>query len=367
MAVFVTNDKKIKDIVNYIAKGEDIVITNNKGKYIGLVSNEKALRYLNKPETNIEKIMIKIKPLKTKDIVEIIEKMINSNLRSIIVEEDGKIVVYSIFDILKTIINDKKILEKIKIEDFSGNVYTIDEKDTIDKAIGIMKHKGVSRLIVVNEKGEAIGILSLSDILRYLLIKDNEKLRTPELTDLEVEVRSIINRQLIFANKNDSIEKVIDLLIRNRIFSVPVLDNGKPVTIITAKDILIHYLQLKKEEEINITVFGIPLDEIDQKYIKNKYESFYRKYKNVIGEARLIIHVKKVNENIRERKIYYVMKARLISEKTKLYAEESGYEFYSTVNNLFNILENEIEKIKHKNEREYYLENIFKNDVIQYL
>jgi predicted transcriptional regulator len=368
MVVLVTEDKKIKDVVKYIAQGEDIVVTDNKGKFLGILQNDRAIRYLYRPETSLSKIIVKIKPLKGYDIVEIIEKLVNSNIRATFVKEDDKIEVINIFDVLRNILEDKKILEKLEIEEIMNPAYTIEEKESIKKAIGLMKDKGISRLIVVNEKGEAVGILSLSDILRYLLIENNERLRSPEGKDLDIEIRSVMSNKLIFVNKEENIENLIKLLIDNKIFSIPVLERGKPVGIITAKDMLVHYLQYKKEKEYNIIVHGIPLDEIDKKYIRKKYEEFYKRYKNILGEnIRLILHVKKINEDIKNRKIYYEIKAKLISDKGKINVDDNGYDFYSTVKDIFEILANEAEKIKHKNEREYMLENIFKNDVIQYI
>ncbi|BFI73280.1 hypothetical protein YN1_2670 [Nanoarchaeota archaeon] len=368
MVVFVTHDKEIKDIVKYIEQGEDIIVTDNKGKYLGILQNDRAIRYLHRPETKIEKIMIKLKPLKNYDIIEIIEKIINSNLRSVVIKEDDKIEFVNIFDILNNIIEDKDILKKLNIEEVMNPVYTIEEKESVKKAIGLMKDKGISRLVIVNEKGEAVGILSLSDIIRSILIEDNEKIRTPKEEYFDVEVRSIMSNKLIFINKGESIENLIKLMINNKVFAIPVLDKGKPIGIITAKDILIHYLQYKKEKVYNLVVHGVPLDEIDEGYIKNKYEEFYKKYKNVLGEnIRLILHVKKINEDIKNKKIYYQIKAKLITDKGKFNVDEHGYDFYSTIRDIFEILSNEAEKVKHKNEREYMMESMFKNDIIKYI
>ncbi|BBL45858.1 homoserine O-acetyltransferase [Nanobdella aerobiophila] len=367
MVKFITGDHEIKNIVGDIYRGEDIIITDKKGKYLGILSNEKALRYLNKPNTKIDKLIIKIKPIDG-DITYIIEKMIGSNTRLIPVKKGDKIEIMNIFDLLNNIYNDKNTLRNIKIEDIKNNAYTIYENDNINKAINIMKENGISRLIVINNENKPVGILTISDILRKLLIQNNEEIRVPKDEDFDIKIKSIIKNNLIFASKKDSIENIIELLVKNKIFSVPILDEKNNLYgIVTAKDILIAYLQNKKEKKYNIVISGIDLDEIDQKYIKNEYERFNKKYSNILGNIKIIIHVKKINENIKDKKIFYSIKARLISDKLRFYVQNNGYDFYSTINDIFHILSNEAEKYKHKDEREYLLQRMFKDDIIRYI
>ena len=368
MAVFISKDKKIGDIVEYIKKGEDIIVTDNNGKPIGILENSKAIRYLYRPDTKIEKIVNKIKPLKTNNIIDIVEKLINSNSRLTFVREDGQIKVVNIYDVLKEILNDKEILRKMNLNEIINEAYTIYEDENIKKAIGIMKDKGISRLIVLDKNNKVSGIISLTDILKYMLIDNSNNIRTPNEKDFDIKIKSIMSNKLIFTNKDDDLEKIINLMIENKVFSLPILDNGNLVGIITAKDILINYLQYKKEKEYNLVVHGIPLDEIDISYIKKLYERFYKKYRNVLGEnIRLLIHIKKVNEDKANKKIYYQIRAKLIYNNGKFSIDDHGYDLYSTIKDIFSILENEAEKIKHKNEEKYMLESMFKNDVIYYL
>jgi len=368
MAVFISKDKKIGDIVEYIKKGEDIIVTDNNGKVLGVLENSKAIRYLYRPDTKIEKVINKIKPLKTNNIIDIVEKLISSNSRVTFVREDGQIKIVNIYDVLKDILNDKEILRKMNLNEIINEAYTIYEDENIKKAIGIMKDKGISRLIVLDKNNKVSGIISLTDILKYMLIDNSNNIRTPNEKDFDIKVKSIMSSKLIFANKDNNIEKIINLMIENKVFSLPILDNGNLVGIITAKDILINYLQHKKEKEYNLVVHGIPLDEIDMNYIKKMYERFYKKYRNVLGEnVRLLIHIKKINEDKKNRKIYYQIRAKLIYNNGKFSIDDHGYDLYSTIKDIFSILENEAEKIKHKNEEKYMLESMFKNDIIYYL
>ncbi|MFZ8800785.1 MAG: CBS domain-containing protein [Candidatus Nanopusillus sp.] len=368
MAIFIPKDKKIRDIVEYIKKGEDIIVTDNNGKILGVLENSKAIRYLYRPDTKIEKVVNRIKPLKTNNIIDIVEKLINSNSRVTFVRENGKIKIVNIYDILKEILNDKDILKKMNLNEIINEAYTIYEDDNIKKAIGTMKDKGISRLIVLDKNNKVSGIISLTDILKYMLIDNNNNIRTPNEKDFDIKIRSIMNSKLIFANIDDNIEKIINLMIENKVFSLPILNNGNLTGIITAKDILISYLQHKREKEYNLVVHGIPLDEIDINHIKKMYEKFYKKYRNVLGEnIRLSLHIKKINENKINKKIYYQIKAKLIHNNGKFTIDDHGYDLYSTIKDVFSILENEAEKIKHKNESRYMLENMFKNDIIYYL
>ncbi len=370
MVVAVTKDKKISDIIDYIKKGEDILVLDNKGKYFGVISNDKIIKYLYRPDTTIEKITLRIKPLGDYNILDIIEKMILSNTRIVPVKKDDKIEIVNIFEVLESIKEDKEIINKLSINNLvNRNIYFVYDKDDVSKAIGLMKSKGVSRLIVLSSKDNTpIGIISLSDIIRYFVFEKERNSGSFEEKDLEIEVRSIISNKLIYVNSTDSLLKVIETLVNNRIFSVPVLENYKIYGIITAKDILISYLQLKKEKQYNLVIHGIDLDEIDIKYIRKKYEGLIKKYSKILGDdIRLVLHIKKVNESIEDRIIRFIIKARLWSSKVNINVSYDGIELYSTINNIFYLLYEELEKIKHKNERNYMIQRIYKDDIFRYI
>jgi len=367
MTKIVSLDARVQDIIEDIRNGESFIVIDKKGEYKGILTNEKLVRYLFNPETKIEKIYTKIKPLKTLNFIEIGKKMISANTRIIPVEIENKIELISIWEVLNNLAEiDKQYFENTIARDIMNPPVTVYENDEIKKVIVMMKNKGVSRVIVVNKEGKAVGIISVSDIVRYFTFK-KERATKGEIYEREekIEIKGLLSGKLIYAKPEDNLYKIIKILYQNRIFAVPILENEIPVGIITAKDILIHYLSYLDKKELPIIIHGIDASEIDKGLIEKKFKELYRKFGKIIGEnPRLIVHIKKIGgkkEGIK-RKYFYTINAKLISDKLKIFASENGYDFSLVVRSVFDILESEIEERKEK----YYIERLLKED-LEYL
>ncbi len=117
----------------------------------------------------------------------------------------------------------------------------------------------ISGCPVVNDKGEVVGVLSEVDILEALKTqyKELRMLMPPEITfgisfvqvvkersavkalqDLkEITVKDAMHKPIVIG-PDDNLEKVIQLMVKNNISRVPVVDGNKLVGIVTRGDIL---------------------------------------------------------------------------------------------------------------------------------
>lgn len=356
-------DNTIKDISIDIKNKEDFLVKDKNERIVGVLSNEKALKYLLNPDTKIEKIYVKMKPIDyTNDLKYLAKRFLDYNTRVILLNKDNKIIAYTIFDLLNEILEkDGNILSQYKSEQVMKEPVTINYKEDIEKALGLMRFKGVSRLIVVDDDNNAVGILSISDIIRFFSEENKEKTIYEEKD--KIEIRSIISNKLIFSNKDDDLKKVSELLLNNKIFSVPVLDNNKPVGIITLKDLLAFYFAIKSEKDVKVIVHGINLDEEDIKHFNEKFENLIRKYESIIGgNAKLIVYVKKIKEykKFLRKYVYFIIKSKFISDKILLNADTESVGLYEGFNEILKILENQLERRKNRNKKEYFIERINK-------
>lgn len=359
----VEENEYIKNIIGDIQKGEDFIVLDRKGKYLGIIPNDRLIKYAFKPDMKIKNIYIKIKPAKSLDLYEIAKRMLSANIRVYPIQVNKDVELISIFDLLQKVAEREPNIFNIKVEEImSKNLITINEKESALKALALMKNKGVSRLVVVDDKGNIAGILSLSDIIRAFLT-EKERASFGEISEekLDVEIRSFLSDRVIFINKDDNLLKAIDVMNKYKIYALPVLEGSRPIGIITAKDILAYYIAYKEKVTYPIVVHGISIDEIDRKYIEDKFKSLVRKYEKYIGEnPMLIMHIKKIREVKEDKMAFFSIKARLISNQVKLYANRDGEEFYSAINAIFHIFREELEKRKYENIKKYYIEKLFK-------
>lgn len=132
--------------------------------------------------------MVKAKDLMTKKIVligphnsmlEASQLMTNKTLRHLVVQENGKLVgILSDRDLYKSMRTDKidtthmelSLNSTQKVQDYmTWPVYVISETTSLEKILEEFLAQRVSAFIVENKKGDMKGIITIDDILKYLL------------------------------------------------------------------------------------------------------------------------------------------------------------------------------------------------------
>lgn len=102
---------------------------------------------------------------------------------------------------------------------------------TITYALNMMIENNIRRLVVVDQSGEFLGIVTQKDLLKHL---EGDFYRS------SLKVKHILDqlKELVSARRKDTLISVIEKMVRNNISAVPILDRGVAVGIITEKDIL---------------------------------------------------------------------------------------------------------------------------------
>ncbi|EDO19452.1 hypothetical protein Kpol_1002p100 [Vanderwaltozyma polyspora DSM 70294] len=115
-------------------------------------------------------------------VIDVIQLLSQGNVSSIpIVDDDGRLInVYEAVDVLGLIkggiYNDLSLSvgEALmrRSDDFEG-VYTCTEHDKLSTLLDTTRKSSVHRFFVVDQSGKLEGVLSLGDILRYILLGEN--------------------------------------------------------------------------------------------------------------------------------------------------------------------------------------------------
>lgn len=139
------------------------------------------------------------------------------------------------------------------------NVNTIDVEQTVLEAAELMSSKGIGCVVIV--KGDApVGIVTERDIVRRIVAK--------KLT-YDVEVSSIMTKNLIVVEPTVSLKDAARLMSSNKIRRLPVVENKKLVGIVVASDFVRNLGKKTLTEEIlealgRYPPSGFPLNELNQ-------------------------------------------------------------------------------------------------------
>lgn len=141
----------------------------------------------------------------------------------------------------------------MKVRDrMTVNVKTIQLDSSINDAFKIMNENSFRRLPVMNQKQQLVAIVTLSD-LNQASPSNATALSVHELNYLlaRTKIKDILpaKPELMIIGPDEYIEAAANVMIENKISSLPVVENGELVGIITETDIfhaLVEFLGVKK-------------------------------------------------------------------------------------------------------------------------
>jgi len=116
------------------------------------------------------------------------------------------------------------------------NVKIIRPDDNMKKAAEIMNSNKIGCLVVVEGDGDIVGIITERDILEDVVAVGK--------SSDQVLVKDAMKKDVIFTSPEASLEEAADLMNKNKIKKLPVIENGKLVGIITASDLITYESKL---------------------------------------------------------------------------------------------------------------------------
>ena len=166
-----------KDLINMdelksiISESGTFIPQKNKSIFLNLIDlNKVTIDEVMMPHTNVESVFLK------QPIEEILEKVINSNYRQMVVKDNDEII---------GVIDSKKLL-KLVVKEQNGEItheslkelieppYFIPSGTTIYKQIQYFQDNQEKKGFIVNEYGDFLGLVSLEDLLEEIIGEFNK-------------------------------------------------------------------------------------------------------------------------------------------------------------------------------------------------
>jgi diguanylate cyclase (GGDEF)-like protein len=118
----------------------------------------------------------------------------------------------------------------------AGALLTIGPDESLARAALVMARADVGAVVVVDEAGELVGILSERDILKHLAIAPTSLGDTP--------VSRVMTERVFSCPPDARVAEVNRLMVEHRIRHLPVIEGGRPLAMISSRDVLAHQLAL---------------------------------------------------------------------------------------------------------------------------
>ncbi|UCE73515.1 MAG: CBS domain-containing protein [Methanomassiliicoccales archaeon] len=352
--VTATEDEKLSDVLAKLKKYDihELPVLR-KNRLVGLVSYDTLIKRRNLPlSTKVEHFMSTPPKLeKEAPITTVAEMMMSSGYRALPITSKGKILagIVSRNDMLKGIIQDKKLADTSISSIMTQRPQCIRDNDNITKARTMMKRLSMRTLPVIDKNDKLVGVVGVKDIARIWTPKTKES--TGELKgdkiSLDVEVKSIMNPEPIFIGKEGRVKDVIKLMQVHDISSVLITEEQKPLGIITPLDLIELLVRTKERESLYVQITG--LDEEDAEYYDEMYDLIqkYMSKVNKIEKTRIFaLHV--VQYHNRSFVKEYELRARLSTKKQMFYAQSDGWDLMRALDEALDALERMVTKEKER-------------------
>ncbi len=134
-------------------------------------------------------------------------------------------------DFLSKVLALEKIPKEEKVEAImSYPLITISQTAKIKEAAQMMMLKK-SRLAVF-DGGTIVGVVTASDLIRCL----------PDIPETEAKVDDFMTKEIVTADEKTPVNRIVRLMVENRIGSVIITSKGEPFGIFTERDLLSTFL-----------------------------------------------------------------------------------------------------------------------------
>ena len=136
----------------------------------------------------------------------------------------------------------------MKVKDvMSKDPVTIDPAAPLSTAIAVMRSKGIRHLPVVGDTGELVGIITDRDLRQaafapvlseHLSVGANRRLRAATETLQDLHIKDAMTWNVATTHPDSPLLHAALIMFERRVGSLPVVDNGHLVGIITERDML---------------------------------------------------------------------------------------------------------------------------------
>jgi CBS domain-containing protein len=110
------------------------------------------------------------------------------------------------------------------------HVWSIGPDASVYEALTLMAEKDVGALLVLDNAGQLVGILSERDYARKIVLKGR--------TSRETAVREIMTEKVVWVRPDQTIEECMALMTNKHIRHLPVMEEGRLLGVISIGDVV---------------------------------------------------------------------------------------------------------------------------------
>ena len=334
---FFDSKSPLTKAIEKVSKYGAVVVLNGKD-YFGIVDERSIQAKKNLDIGKRESISKFAKKAPVLDSSTSIDKAIidfyESGSKALAYREEGKIkgIVHR-NSLLKAMLSLHLISDYKVQEIMSTPILAINEDANLSQAKAAMDKNRVKRLIVMSKKG-ASGILTYKDIMKYLMQSRRRVITPRSSVQPNISVGEASNRNIYSISKDASIDDAIRSFVKNKVSSLMVVGDSRPIGVVTVKDVFEVIAKESSSRENRITLSG--LDSYTKEYeedIKENLSALMEKLNRFhkIQTTGVSANVKRLKD-----KNYEVKLRIFLTERGAVSISTAGYSMERVLNDAIN-------------------------------
>jgi CBS domain-containing protein len=314
-----------------------LAVTNEKGKYVGIITRRCVVRSrLDHSTTKVKSLMRKAPRISPDfSLTKVARLMIESGIRQLPIFNKKRILGF---------ITDENIIQATISSEWGNTLieeimtkfpHTIDENRSVGAVLNIIREHGISH-IPITANGKLVGIISIQDIIDNLyqpkLHQTRGEIIGEKIPLLNIPAKGIMIAPVITISPQKNLKDAINKMHEYDISSVVITENEKIKGIVTKLDFLQSISQMEKKEKDFQIQFGIKdifVSPYQKKILFDEFNSFINKYKEGLLSGTLFVYLKTHGQSHKGVPLIH-FRLQLKTSRGAFYSSAEGYGIEST-------------------------------------
>lgn len=277
-----------------------LAVLDEKGKYVGMITRRVILR------SRLDFTMAKVRPLMQAapqvspgmPLGELAKLMIGSGMRQLPLFDKGKLLGFvTDEDVIHAAVGDewgRGAVEKV----MTRAPHIIEAGRSVGAVFGFMRDYGISHVPVM-EGGRLVGMVSIEDILENIYWPQRHQTKGDivgeKIETLGIAVKGIMASPVITVDSKTSLRDAEKQMHDHDVSCLCVVTSDRLVGILTKLDFLEPISQVAAQARKLTIQFGvkdIEIDESQQGFMMNEFDSFSHKYQEAFQLGTLFVYMK---------------------------------------------------------------------------
>lgn len=332
----------------------EVPVTIDGGRLMGVISYGTLLKRRNLPiDTKVDTVMFMPEKVDLRTtITEVAEILINHGCRELPVSKDGYVVGTVSRSGMLRVVQAIKELQRIQAGDImSQDVKAVRLDTSVKDAVQLMSMMEVRVLPVVDDKEKIIGVVGIKDIASFnWREKDRQTVGevVGEKDPIEVKVGSVAVEPAMVASPSMNLGEVARTMLERGISTLPVVEDGAILGIITKYDLVELVASLRKRDVMYVQISGLSEeDSFSHNMMLSEIGGSMKKISSITTPMMFNLHVAAYKEEGLRYK--YSLHGRLTTEERLFTASSVDWDLVRATSSLMKVFERRI--IESKEER----------------